>query len=91
MILNVLSLMENTRDIAQTTPDLSSLPGGATSMFWTIFFAVLAAMAAPMVVAWLAIGAVGLAGFFARMSVNQRVGFVAVGVIALALPWVVGR
>ena len=60
-------------------------------MFWTIFFAVLAAMAAPMVVMWLVIGGVSLAGFFARMSANQRVGFVAVGVIALALPWVVGR
>jgi hypothetical protein len=29
MILNVLSLMENTRDIGQTTPDLLALPGPA--------------------------------------------------------------
>jgi hypothetical protein len=60
-------------------------------MFWTIFFAVLAAMCAPVLLTWSLVGVVGLASFFARMSVNQRVGFVAAGVIALALPWVVGR
>jgi hypothetical protein len=57
-------------------------------MFWTIFFAVLAAMAAPMVVAWLAIGAVGLAGFLARLRPSQRdsfADFIWVGLLAIAV------
>ena len=36
-------------------------------MFWTIFFAVLAAMCVPVLVAWAAMGAVSIAGYLATL------------------------